>query len=326
MRNDLISTLEAIHDLEGDHPSWFQRVNEALEPALNEGLGVLLWGSRRHDGGSAFAARTAAGVPDGLLERLERVQAEFEARLPLVPALNTRATYGAQMRSLVGDSICDEVFARHGLDAYGVHDLFGISAFDPDGTGAGAAVVQRPGSSLGRPRIARARRIASHLLSGFRLRSAVARQREAVLSSSGKVLHAEGGAKSSRARAALADLARDIDRARGPMRRLDPEEALARWRALGAGRWTLVDSVERDGRRFVIAWHNEPGTSPEGALTAREQQVAAMAAQGMGIKDMAYALGLGPSTIGTHLGSAMRKLRVGTRAELAALLRSGAAR
>ena len=33
----------------------------------------------------------------------------------------------------------------------------------------------------------------------------------------------------------------------------DPDGAVARWRGLASGTWSLVDKVESDGRRFIVA-------------------------------------------------------------------------
>lgn len=322
MAVDLISVVEVIHDLGTTSESWLQRASEAAEPAFNLGGGVFVWNTEVRDGVPSLAARTAAGTPGDLYERAERCLAEFDARLQLIPALDVRGAYGERMRRLVGDVIFDEVIALCGLDRYGMHDVFGALVMDPDGTGAGVAVPLLHGASFDRRRTHQLRCVFAHLLSAFRLRRALERRREAVLSPSGDVLHAEGDAARPQARATLRDVVRDIDRARGPLRRLDPDEALDRWRALAAGRWTLVDSMDHDGKRFVVAWRNEPGTPSAGALTAREQQVAALAAQGLALKEMAYLLGLGSSTVATHLAHVMRKLGVRTRAELVMLMRA----
>jgi hypothetical protein len=44
-----------------------------------------------------------------------------------------------------------------------------------------------------------------------------------------------------------------MDLARGRMSKRNPERALQLWRALVDGRWSLVDSFETDGRRYVVA-------------------------------------------------------------------------
>lgn len=98
------------------------------------------------------------------------------------------------------------------------------------------------------------------------------------------------------------------------------------------GRWSLVDRIERDGRRYVLARRNAPDVRDPKALTERERAVVAFAALGHQNKLIAYALGLGlcPSAIATELASARRKLRFASRAalvrEFAALVQAGADR
>lgn len=53
------------------------------------------------------------------------------------------------------------------------------------------------------------------------------------------------------------------------------------------------------------------------ALTLRQRQVAARAADGQSNKEIGFALGLSASTVATHLASALDKLGIRTRAELA---------
>ena len=118
---------------------------------------------------------------------------------------------------------------------------------------------------------------------------------------------------------ALREQAIAIDRARGPMRKTDPDEALRAWQALVSGRWTLLDHFDRDGRRYFIARRNEtPAEGPVG-LSPRERQVLGWAALGHPGKLIAYELGLKRSTVATHLSSAVRKLGLKGRAELSHL-------
>jgi DNA-binding NarL/FixJ family response regulator len=79
------------------------------------------------------------------------------------------------------------------------------------------------------------------------------------------------------------------------------------------GRWSLVDHVEADGRRVVLARRNPPGVRDPRALTARERDVLAHVAQGHGNKHVAYALGLSATTVATHLRRALRKLGLRSR-------------
>ena len=319
MRFDLLSIVEAIHDLEGDDRAWFHRVAERMLPSFDDGLGVQTWGLAPVDGALQFVARSLAGGPPGFYEALAVAHATLLKETAEASA-NPKTAFGANLRDLMGDAAFGRVVAAGSLDRFGFEDNFGVTAFDADGYGVGLAVPRRSMDPLDARRIARARRIVSHLLSGYRLRRAVGRVREAVLSPSGSMQHAEGAAATSRGQELLRAAVQTMEGSRGKLRKLDPDEALARWQALAAGRWSLVDSEERDGKRFVIAWRNEPGVVAVGRLSAREQQVATLVAQGLGTKDMAYALGLSPSTVGTHLGSVMRKLKARTRADLVTLL------
>jgi DNA-binding NarL/FixJ family response regulator len=131
------------------------------------------------------------------------------------------------------------------------------------------------------------------------------------------VEHAEGPARAAAARDVLASAVQDVERARGGGARKDPEQALSLWRALVAGRWSLVDAFEHDGRRYVVAHRNAPSTPATPAtLTPREQQVVAYAALGHTNKLIAYELGLATSTVAGHLATASAKMGVASRVEL----------
>ncbi|MBI5481662.1 MAG: helix-turn-helix transcriptional regulator [Deltaproteobacteria bacterium] len=95
-----------------------------------------------------------------------------------------------------------------------------------------------------------------------------------------------------------------------------PADGVAAWRALVAGRWSLVDHFDHDGRRFLVARRNDPRVRAPVALTLRERQVAGYACLGHSNKLIAYELGLSPTTIATHLERAARKLGVASRPEL----------
>jgi DNA-binding CsgD family transcriptional regulator len=127
--------------------------------------------------------------------------------------------------------------------------------------------------------------------------------------------HAEGAA----ARSALRDAARAIDRARGRLRHRAPDEAVDAWRALVAGRWSLVDRFESDGRRYVIACANPLGAAGPAGLTSRERDVVRMRAAARPLKLIAYELGLGLSTVAGDLQRAIDKLGLRSSAELVQL-------
>jgi DNA-binding NarL/FixJ family response regulator len=107
------------------------------------------------------------------------------------------------------------------------------------------------------------------------------------------------------------------------LRASDPDAALDAWRALVAGRWSLIDHIDTEGKRFLVARRNEPDAPEASGLTLRERQVVAARARGLSLKLIAYDLGLSIATVGKSLHSAMTKLGVSCDAELPALFGAG---
>jgi len=168
-------------------------------------------------------------------------------------------------------------------------------------------------------------RVAAHVAAGLRLRRRLKEvdnrntTTEAVLSPAGAVVHAEGPAKARGVRGILHDAVVTIERARGPMRRSDPDAAAELWRGMVDGRWSLVDRFDSDGRRFIIAYRNGVSAGGPRALTQRERQVVSYVALGHPNKLIAYALGLSVSAVGTYVAGALAKLGIASRVELVEL-------
>jgi DNA-binding CsgD family transcriptional regulator len=138
---------------------------------------------------------------------------------------------------------------------------------------------------------------------------------DAVLSPSGAIAHAAKGAQSPDARESLRLAAKAIDRARSKARS-NEDEALDLWQGLVAGRWSLIDRFDTDGRRFLIARKNDPDVTDPRALTLRERQVLAYAAMGHSLKLISYSLGVSTSSVSTTRKAAMRKLGLRTHADV----------
>jgi DNA-binding CsgD family transcriptional regulator len=102
--------------------------------------------------------------------------------------------------------------------------------------------------------------------------------------------------------------------------RANDDEALELWKGLVAGRWSLVERFDHDGRRFLVALKNEPNVKDPRALTPRERQVLAYTAAGDSLKLTAYTLGLSPTSVFRHRQAAMRKLGLRSLAEVVSLL------
>jgi len=200
-------------------------------------------------------------------------------------------------------------------------DILGLRAEDGSGHGVLLAAPLAEIKHLERHEVATLMRILSHVAAGNRLLLSESgtedSEPEAILRPDGRIDYAVGVAKENAARRSLAYAAARVDRARGRLRRVDPEAALEDWKALVAGRWSLVDHFDSDGRRYLFARPNEQQPrSPKKKLSKREQQVVALAALGHTNKLIAYELGLQTSTVAAYLVTACSKLGVSSRGEL----------
>ena len=139
---------------------------------------------------------------------------------------------------------------------------------------------------------------------------------ESILEPNGKVLHAVGDAKDKAHRESLVEAVVRRERARGRLRRSDPEEATQLWSVLVSGRWSIIDFVDRDGKRLLLARKNPVNGPDVLALNEDERDVVWLATLGHSRKYIAYELGLATATVTKRLGSALKKLRISNRREL----------
>ena len=324
-KGDAISVVEAAYDCESDTEAWYRRLLAQIAPALDRGFGVVLSPYAPQMRPEDVTFHGTFSLP-GLLEANCALIAEypesFHALLTSAGALNTATqVMGLDPR----DADNWPRFSTY-LRPWGVQDALGLVARDPSGH---ALCMVAPSPDLRRPsRSEQAKwgRVAAHIVAGARLRRALpgltsgdlADGAEAVLSPSGAIAHAENPAKSKGARESLRRAAKDIDRARSKVR-ANEDEALELWQGLVAGRWSLVDRFDTDGRRYLVARKNEPDVKDPRALSSRERAVLAYAAMGQPLKLIAYSLGLSLSTVSVNRRTAMRKLGLQSHADIVAL-------
>jgi DNA-binding CsgD family transcriptional regulator len=213
---------------------------------------------------------------------------------------------------------------RPGGNALLYPDSLNIACLDAERRGC-ALIANLPKASSGPvPRaLARTwRQVAAHVAAGYRLRRSGPRDpfatAEAVIDPAGRVKHAVDAAKAAPALEAIRTAAVAVDRARLGRERKDAASALEGWRALAAGRWSVLDHFDRDGRRYFLAQPNETEPRPRPSLTRREAQIVELVAQGHTNKQIAYELGLSTSSISSQLVTATRKL--GTRSRVETIL------
>jgi len=321
----LIDFTEAAYDLELEPHEWLRTLLEAGAPVIGHGLGIFALTCMRPQQRAPLIIDQlhVHSGPDDLVERVMRLQREMPPDL-LWPL--SRPTMPKTLSEAAGDDLeAFHLVMRHFDFA---KDGLGMSAFDPSGRGVYLIAPLSKVTTLTQRSRDRWQMVAAHFGAGYRLRRALQEGApraatslphgaEAVIDpTSFRVTDAQGGAKSGEALEALRGAAMQVDRARGRMRKTDPEEALALWKALVRGRWSTVDWFDSDGRRFVLGIPNAPNVSDPRGLTEREMQVVAFVLFGQTNKLIAYNLGLSQGRVSVLLRSAMRKMGVQRRAQL----------
>lgn len=213
--------------------------------------------------------------------------------------------------------ILDPMF--HRFHALGVRDALNFQGTDEEGR-AVCVMALLPEVHTPAPKTRRVwQRVAAHLGTALRLRSALRPAAAplddaAAVFDNGRCVHADRDLHPRLE--ALRDAAVRVDRARSAATRDDSEQALELWQGLFAGAYSLIDRFDTDGRRFLVARRNEPVIAEDRALTRRERQAVVLTARCHRQDVAAYMLGISPSTFRTHLTRAMRKLQIGSAAEL----------
>ena len=199
----------------------------------------------------------------------------------------------------------------------GVRDCAFVNAANPNNNGILFCITCAKPRSLGTGERRRLSMIAAHVAAAQRLLRALSRRKvkpAAIFEVDGRVAHVEK--THERALPLLRERILAVERARGRLRRTDPDAALAAWEALLRGEYSTIDRFESDQRRYVSACVNQPTLLDPRGLTAAEGAVAAWAARGHPEKLIAYELGLAQGTVSALLARAYAKLGVRSRAEL----------
>ncbi len=317
MRPDIVGVIETAYRVDRDERTWLGSVLDASRPLLDRGMGVLGVVYDVSDP-AAPCASAVSGFDLTAMFDGDTMREAFRG-LPV-----------ASLRSLVTTSGCHEIaWERRFLEIdetdtlaslpvvpspFGPSDMLVVNAADPTGRGCFLSANHRRGKARVRDTWVW-NRLSAHLCAGLRLRRRLAPP-EAVIAPDGRVLHAETPAKSARALAALRRAARAQERARGMLRRREPEAALDEWQGLIAARWTLREHIDTDGKRTLLAERNDPEVTWIDALTQQEQLAVAYASLGQWSELIAYDLGIAVSAVRVLLARAAAKAGVRTRREL----------
>lgn len=333
-----IDVIETAYDLHAGPAEWLPNLMDATRGLLDHGMGMA--GSVIAGLADGIPTLTRAHFAEGSDELIARY---FDATQESGAELVARVTAAMQGKVIVlsqmppGLQRLYEIFTRH----LRCKDVVGFQATDPDFHGSTVQVFCNRVMDLTPQELERWSRVAVHVTAGHRVRRGLypddaedtpaltamdihsPEQAEAILDPRRfRVSNAAGAAKGNTPLKQIREAAIRLDRARGRLRRTEPDEALGIWQGLVQGRWSLVDWFDTDGRRFVLAKPNAPDLGDPRGLTERELQVATYAARGESGKSIGYRFGFSASRVSTLLKSAMRKLGAKTQAQLVDKMRT----
>jgi len=322
---DEIALVEAIYELSTDDTAWAGQLCARLTDHLGADLGAVA---------TLFAPvpgfeHTKSAVPifsnaydpltpllretTGTFSQLEAT--EIQWRAPLFRLHELLPTGHWYIRRF------EHRFARLGAaDNVSFVPLAGTSH------GASFTVFSSRMTRLSRGLESRYRQLSLHLTAAMQLRWGVDVRTlpqthvDAVFAPCGTCVHRTRGAPGAATMERLAVAVREREQARGSLRRSDPDAALQLWTALVRGRWSLVDRLDHDGRRWILAIRNADGVLDPRALTERELNVVRMAGRGATNCEIAYELGLTEGGVSAHLHAACRKLKCSGRRDLIRLV------
>ena len=321
---DFLDIVDAAYKVDVSDVQWLQGLAHAARPRLDQGFGVAVFEYFKPDGAQPKIVQSFyLGIPKELEAIYQTVFATMDPVIRLRPFRLGPCITGSELMGM-REQFRNDPHMKKFVHRFGMYDSIWITAAEPSGRGVGfhAGRSQVEWASVAEKR--RWGRVAAHLSTAVRLRHAlktrdprhVGDAGEAVLDPDGRVHDASGAARTPAARELLRRAVLALETSRGPLRKADPDASLETRRALVSARWSLLDRVEFDGRRYIVARENPPGAPGPEALSARERQVLAYAKLGHHNKLIAYELGIAYSTVRVLLARAAAKLGVRKRREL----------
>lgn len=313
----MIEIADAGYALALDDTSWLEGVLEAARPVLDHGTFI-------HGYVIDTRVRSVASIqmPAG---------ADFERHVrhahppPGDPDIGLTATpanliTSSQLYGVTGPELARRCYFP---DDFGIVDSVALSAGDPSGIACLLVGGLHRVARFSRRDQAAWSRVASHLAAAMRLRERYrAAPHEASLDAADALLDP----RTFRVEDVNGDLAGHRTTIRNAAsvlatrhQTIDPEKLVAAWRALVAGRWSLIDTFDTDGKRFFVLRKNEPTAPGPEALVPLQRAIAAYIAMGHSNKAIAYHLGLSESTVSRIVTVICELLGVGHREQLAQL-------
>jgi len=309
--------IEAAYTFRSNPADWADALHAALGPALDLGQGTLVG---------------LVGFPDQGL-RLEHLaaragatrvhQAVVRLGVLLSPSTLRDAFFSGRVLGSSSGRYSQSDFAQLEQRALPVRSRDAAGFCATDDIDRGVMVISPSPSRLTLPTqpSALVRGLGQHIGNGLRLQRVMHAATlddpaiEAIFDPDGRTQRTAGMARMPNALDRLREFVRA--RARAPLPADEgPGAPGSAWQAVIAGRWSLVDRFDSDGRRFVVAYRNPPGVLDPRRLTAREEGVTTLAAVGRSNKEIGADLGISEADAAALLTTALAKLGLASRTAL----------
>jgi DNA-binding NarL/FixJ family response regulator len=318
----LVAFIEACREARGSNQEWFYNVSAAAAPLLH---------GRRPRGTGGYSYQILGDRSIALLELIQARGSELAAHPTYGKAAFLECINASPMRSVF--SAADPnviVLSRLGaaLDVElqdrlppGAGDSVGLigGAFRGEGVNLCWLLAEplRPS-----PRQLRhLSGLAEHLSAGYRVRQLLGsttrayERAAAVFTPDGRVQHASADLPRDQHAALIERLVaavRGSERLRTRSSQRSVADAEALFGAFVSGQYALIDQIDADGKRWVVAMRvKDPRGS--GGLTVRERRVAIAAASGLANKAIAAEIGISTRAVAYDLRSCLAKLGLGDR-------------
>lgn len=324
---DPVSIIEAAYRLAVPGETWMKGILEVVRPQWDDGLGVGMFEMALDEQGRPTIGTSFfdSDEPDLFAEMVSKMtlsvddqQLEHAFCKPMICA-----TISERMAPVYPDFRDDPIYQEFG-HPIGMYDCLGVRVADPSGT---MVLMLAPLSEISTTDPAQRHhwaRLAAHVAAAYRLRREQGArpvepdEADAVLSADGKVEHlAEAALKDDEISLERLEAAAEaIGRARGELRHSAPADAVELWKTLVQARYSVLEHVDTDGKKMLIARRNEAATGEPLSLSPRERHVVQFAAMGHSDRLIAYELGLSNSDVEQLLASGLEKLQFESRGEL----------
>lgn len=307
-----MDVVEAAYDVTTPDDRWLRGILRAAAPDIDCGEGVSAFVCRIGDDALPIESPVVgtSAVAPAFLQSLQEHNANPPAGA--VDIIRGRVVWFAPVSEGLGARISRDMRRQVGGAFF---DSLGALAQDGEGHVLQLVATSRSLIQVHPKTAAAWRRVLLHVGTALRLRRRLGAP-EAILRPSGVVEDARADAKTADARARLKEAVLRMERSRTTRVRQNPEDALSLWQGLVAGRWSLVDQFESDGRRYIAAHENVPRSEDPRALSSVEQSYLVYYLRGASTEEIAFAFGKSPATIGKALSSITRRLRLPSRVAL----------